>query len=333
MVETEKSSKEIACSAPPASTSYRVIGADGFERDMAGLADWIVAIRSGVVEPQSLFLDRETLRWRPVSELGIFVEAEQAVATDAIGVRGRSGGLQPESGRAATLESGSGSENASARLRSSMFLWAALALAVVIALAAWATGSSLPARVQVLIRQALESAPLGAAAVVFVILGEEFYWFVATMVGMRSTSFARRFALQILSLLTTCVLLYAAFAVFSTDGFQLNAGFLVRNATVVGLVYAVSLFIWSIPLLGGTSATLARKMLAGTIASAMLAGTVYMGLAPVVRHGDAAPAGQLLRFLHQPQLATRMTPAPNPSREARAFANAVRQAYHASVGW
>jgi len=83
MVETEKSSTEIACSAPPASTSYRVIGADGFERDMTDLADWIVAIRSGAVEPQSLFLDRETLRWRPVAQLDIFVEAEQASATPA----------------------------------------------------------------------------------------------------------------------------------------------------------------------------------------------------------------------------------------------------------
>jgi hypothetical protein len=153
-----------------------------------------------------------------------------------------------------------------------------------------------------LVRQAPEPARIGAAAVIFVILGEEFYWFVATMVGMRSTSFARRFALQVLALPTTCVLLYAAFAVFSTDGFQLNAGFLVRNATVVGLVYAVSLFIWSIPLLGGTSATLARKMLAGTIASAMLAGTAYMGLAPVVRHGDAAPQGSSCGFCINPNL-------------------------------
>jgi hypothetical protein len=279
MVETEKSSTEIACSAPPASTSYRVIGADGFERDMTDLADWIVAIRSGAVEPQSLFLDRETLRWRPVAQLDIFVEAEQAVAKDAVGVGDRSGGVQP----------GSGSQNVSARARTSTFLWAALAVAVVIALAAWAVGSALPPVVQMLVRRALEPARIGAAAVLFVILGEEFHWFVATMVGMKSTSPARRFALQVLALLTTCVLLYAAFALFSTDGFQLNAGFFVRNATVVGLAYALSLFLWSIPLLGGTSATPARKMLVSIIASAMLAGSVYMGLAPFVRHGDAAP--------------------------------------------
>jgi hypothetical protein len=256
---------------------------------MAGLADWIVAIRSGAVEPQSLFRDRATLRWRPVSELGIFVEAEQAVAAEAIGVGRRSGGGQPESGGAATKDSGSGSEKVLVRARSSTFLWAVLAVAVVIALATWAAGSALPAGVQMLVRQAPEPARIGAAAVIFVILGEEFHWFVATMVGMRSTSPARRFALQVLALLTTCVLLYAAFALFSTNGFQLNAGFFVRNATVVGLAYALSLFLWSIPLLGRTNATPARKMLVSTIASAMLAGTVYMGLAPLVRHGDAAP--------------------------------------------
>jgi hypothetical protein len=278
MVETEKSSKEITCSAPPASASYRVIGADGFERDVTGLADWIVAIRSGVVIPKSLFLERETHRWRPVSELGIFVEAEQAVATDAVGVGDRSACVQPNSG----------SENVSAGART--VLWAALAVAVVIALVAWAARSALPPGVQILVRQAPEPARIGAAAVLFVILGEEFYWFVATMVGMRSTSPARRFLLQLLALPTTCVLLYAGFALFSTDGFQLDAGFLVRNATVAGLAYAVSLFLWSIPLLsGGANATLARKLLAGIISCAMLLGSVYMGLAPFVRHGNVVP--------------------------------------------
>jgi hypothetical protein len=288
MVESGESPKEIGCSAPPAGTSYRVIGADGFERDMSGLADWIVAIRSGAIEPQSLFLDSETLRWRPVSELGIFIEAEQAVATDAMGVGGRSGGVKPESGRSPTLDSGSG-ENIGAPERGSTFLWVALTVVVVIALVAWAAGSALLAAVQMLVWQAPEPARIGATTVLFVILGEEFHWFVATMVGMRSTSAARRFMLQVLSVLTTWVLLYVAFALFWTNGFQLNAGFFVRNATLVGLAYALSLFLWSIPLLRGTNATPARKMLASIITSAMLAGTVYMGLAPFVRHGDAAP--------------------------------------------
>src|SRR5262249_16881420 len=111
MVETGKSPNEIGRSAPSAGTAYRGIGADGFERDMAGLTEWIVAMRSGAVEPQSLFLDREAFRWRPVSELGIFVEAEQAVATDTIEVGGGSSGVKPEGGPAETLASGSGSEN------------------------------------------------------------------------------------------------------------------------------------------------------------------------------------------------------------------------------
>src|SRR5215471_13416255 len=201
MVETGKSPNEVGWYAPPASTSCRVIGADGFERDMAGPADWIVAIRSGAVEPQSLFLDRETLRWRPVSELGVFVEAEQAVATDGIALGGRSGGVKPETGRAPTLDTGSGSESVSARARRPMFLWTAAAVAVVIVLAAWAARFALPASVQRLVLQSPEPARIGAAAL-FVILGEEFHWFVATVVGIKSTNPARRFALQALSLLT-----------------------------------------------------------------------------------------------------------------------------------
>jgi hypothetical protein len=284
MVETGKSQKQIGCSAP----SYRVIAADGLEREMAGLADWVAAIRSGAVKPQSLFLDRETLRWRPVSDLRIFFEAEQAVATDATGVGGGSGGLKP-SGRAPTLDPGSGSENVFARAHNLTFLWLVLAAAGAVALVVWAAGSTPPAGVQILVRQAPEPARIGAAAMLFVILGEEFHWFVATMVGMGSTSSARRFALQLLSLPTTCVLLYAVFALFSTSGFRLNAGFFVSNAPVIGLAYALSLFLWSIPLLDGTKATLARKILASTIASAMLAGTAFMGLTPFVRHGDVAP--------------------------------------------
>jgi hypothetical protein len=289
MVESGESPKEIGCSEPSTSTSCRVIGADGFERDMRSLADWIVAIRSGAVQAQSLFLDPETLRWRPVAELGVFIEAEHAVATDAVGVGGRGSGFEPKSGRAPTLDSGSGSENIRARARGPTFFWAVLAVAVVIALAAWALGYALPTGVQMLVRQAPEPARIGAAAVLLVILGEEFHWFVATMVGMRGTGAARRFALQVLTLLTTCVLLYAAFALFPTNGFQLNAGSFVRNAIVVGLAYAVSLFLWSIPLLDRTNGTLAKKMLVSAIASAMLAGTVYMVLAPFVRHADATP--------------------------------------------
>ncbi|WP_084805189.1 hypothetical protein [Bradyrhizobium sp. NAS80.1] len=283
MVEIGGSPRQIGWPIPPTSTSYRVIGTDGFERDMSDRADWITAMKSGAVEAQSLFLDRETLRWRPVSELAIFIEAEQAVATDGVG------GRQPESGPAATQESAPAFENAPKRAPGTTFLWVALVTVVVIVLAAWAAGSTLPANVQVIARQVPEPVRIGAAAVLFVILSEEFYWFVSTLVGIRSVRPARRFALQVLALLTTCVLLYAVFALFSTGGFRLDAGFLVRNAVVVGLAYAASLFFWSIALLAGTSATLARKLLASAMASAMLAGTVYMGLVPIVRHGGAAP--------------------------------------------
>jgi hypothetical protein len=121
-------------------------------------------------------------------------------------------------------------------------------------------------------------------AVLFVVLAEEFYWFAVRMVGVRSTGPIRRFALQVLSLLTTGLLLYVAFEFFSTAGFQPSLRFFERNVAVVGVAYAVSLFLWSIPLLRGTDATPARKALASTVASAMVAGTLYMAVAPSVRH-------------------------------------------------
>src|SRR5215468_6209933 len=78
MEKAWKSSGVIARSGLSTGTTYRVIGADGVERNMSDLSDWIVAIRSGAVEPGSLFLDHETQRWRPVSDLDIFDQAKQA---------------------------------------------------------------------------------------------------------------------------------------------------------------------------------------------------------------------------------------------------------------
>ncbi len=318
MAEAWKSSGVIAGPEPPAGTAYRVIGADGVERNMSDLPDWIVAIRSGAVEPGSLFLDHETQRWRPVSDLEIFDEAKQAeqVSED----RHRSNGSKPESGQSAIQGSGSGSENLAKRARNSALIWAISAAVLLIAFTAWAKGSALVAAVQTFIRQAPEPVRIGGAAVLFVILAEEFYWFSLMMVRVGSTSFARRFVLQVLSLLTGCVLLYAAFALFSTGGFQPNFRFFARNAGVVGVAYAVSLLLWSMLLLREPDATAAKKALASIVASAMLAGTFYMAVAPSVRREaqtdiqNVSDAGAQVVPTVPASIApapTRMTPTPS----------------------
>jgi hypothetical protein len=280
MAEAWKSSGVIAGPEPPGGTVYRVIGADGVERNMSDLSDWIVAIRSGAVEPGSLFLDHETQRWRPVSNLDIFDEAKQAEQVSE--ARHRSNGSKPENGLS-TVQ-GSGSEDLARRARNSALVWAISAAVGLIAFTVWAAGSALVAAVQTLIRQAPEPARIGGAAVLFVILAEEFYWLSLMMVRAGSTSFVRRFALQVLSLLTTCALLYAGFAFFSTGGFEPKIGFFARNAVFVGVAYTVSLLLWSILLLRGPDATAAKKALAGIVASVMLAATFYMAVAPSVRH-------------------------------------------------
>jgi hypothetical protein len=273
-----------------------VIGADGVERDITGLPAWIAAVQSGAVERGCLFLDRETGRWRPVSHLDIFDEAMQAVAIEASSGEFRHEAVDLESRPSARQDSGSDSESFTKQARNSALLWAASAAVVLVALAAWAAGSGLLAAVEMFVRQIPEPALIGGAAVLFVVLAEEFYWFAVSMVGVKSTGTTRRFALQVLSLLTTGLLLYVAFAFFSTEGFQPSLRFFARNVVVVGIVYAVSLFLWSIPLLRGMDATPARKALASTVASAMVAGTLYMAVAPSVRHEvTPTPAGMTPR--------------------------------------
>ena len=154
----------------------------------------------------------------------------------------------------------------------------------------------------------------------FVILAEEFYWFSLMMVRAGSTSFVRRVALQVLSLLTACVLLYAGFAFFSTGGFEPSIVFFARNAGVVGVAYAVSLLLWSMLLLQEPEATAARKALASIVASAMLAGTFYMAVAASVRReaqtdiqnvSDAGPQVVPTVPASIAPAPTRITPAPS----------------------
>ncbi|MFB9263719.1 hypothetical protein ACFFWD_11120 [Bradyrhizobium erythrophlei] len=282
MAEAWKSSGVIARPGRPAATAYRVIGADGVERNMSDLSDWIAAIRSGAVEPGSLFLDHETERWRPVSGLDIFDDAKEA--SEASGARQGNNGSRSERGQSGIEGAGPGSESFARRAQSSGVVWAIPVAVMLIAFTAWAAGSDLVAAVQAFIRQAPEPARIGGAVVLFVILAEEFYWFSLRMVRAGSTSLVRRLALQVLALLTACVLIYAALALFSTGDFQPGLRFFVANAAVIGVAYAVSLLLWSILVLRGADVTAAKKALASIMASVMLAGTFYMALAPSERH-------------------------------------------------
>ncbi len=269
----------------PANTAYRVIGADGVERNMSDLSDWIVAIRSGAVEPRSLFLDREKQCWRPVSDLDIFDEAKQV--NEVSEARFRSTGPKAESGPS-IQGAGFGPGNAAKPAKGSSLGWAIAATLLLIAFMAWAAGSALVAAIQTSIRQTPDPVRIGGAAVLFVILAEEFHWFSLTMFGVAGTSFVRRFALQALSLLTTCVLLYAAFALFSTEGLEPSLQFFARHAAFAGVAYAVSLLLWSALLPLAPDATAAKKALASMVASIMVAGTFYMAVTPSVRQETQA---------------------------------------------
>ncbi|HMA70204.1 MAG TPA: hypothetical protein VKP67_01740 [Xanthobacteraceae bacterium] len=298
----------IAHNGPPAGIQYRVIGTDGVERDMAGLPDWIAAIRSDAVEGGCLFLDGETARWRPVSHLDVFNKAIQAVDIEARGGKFRHEAVDLESCPSALQDPVSDSESFTKQARNSMLLWGVSAAVVLVALAAWSAGPGLQATVEAFIRQIPKPALIAGAAVLFVLLAEEFYWFAVILVGVRSTGATRRFALQVLSLLTTGLLLYVAFAFLSAEGFQRSfLRFFASNVAIVGVVYAVSLFLWSIPLFRGTDATPARKALASTVASAMVAGTLYMAVVPSVRN-EAAPTPT--RTAPRPSGATMPSPLP-----------------------
>src|SRR5215467_4918167 len=278
MARARKSSGVIAGAGSLTGTAYRVIGPDGLERSMTNLSDWIVAVRSGAVKSGSLFLDDETQRWRPVADLDIFDEATLVLAREGSGGASKYDGSDVESGPSAIQESGSGSEELAKQARNSALIWASLAVVALIAFAAWAAGSAPLATVQTLIQRTPEPVRVAGAAVLFVTVAEEFYWFCLKLVKAGKTSLVRRFALQILSLLTTGTFLYLVSTLASTGGSSVPL--LTKNIALVGVAYAVSLFVWSILLLGGTDATATKKMVASILASVMLAGTFYMAITP-----------------------------------------------------
>lgn len=303
---------------PPGATGEHRISSDRCGRYRAEYVRFVrldAAIRAGAVEPRSLFLDHEIQRWQPVSDLGIFQEAKQAKEVSE--ARDRSNGSKAESGRSAIQGLGPAPEDWAKREWSSALVGAIATMVALIAFTAWVAGAALATAVQTLISQTPDSVPTGGAAVVFVILAEEFYWFALMLFGIRGTGFVRRFALQALSLLSTCVLLYAASAFFEAEAFDLSLRLFAEHAGIAGVAYALSLLLWSILLFREADATPVKKALASVVASLMLASTFYMAVTPSVRHetqtrqNDSAAGPQVssCRILIAPT-PTRMTPAP-----------------------
>lgn len=251
-----------------AGASYRVIGRDGVERNVVGIPDWIAAIRSAAIDDGCSFFDVQAQRWRPVPTLEIYIQAKEAVATGASG--------------SAVVES-SNSRAAGGRYAVVAGLLAALLL---LALAAWVGGGQVD--VQSLVQRVPRPALFGAAGLAVVLLAEEFYWLALRLSGpgLGGTRPGARFGVQVLSLSTTALAVYAGMAISKGD-LDTPISFLVGNAVPIGVGYAVVVFLWSIPLVRLPRASPARKALASILASALLVGTLYMAFAPSARHSTA----------------------------------------------
>ena len=119
-----------------------------------------------------------------------------------------------------------------------------------------------------------------------VLLAEEFYWLALRLTGLGGTRPGARFGVQVLSLSTTVLAVYAGLAISKGDP-DTPISILVRNAVPISVGYTVVVFLWSIPLVRLSGASSAKKALASVLASAMLFGTLYMALAPSARHSAA----------------------------------------------
>jgi hypothetical protein len=248
-----------------AGASYRVIGRDGVERNFAGIADWIAAIRSGEIDNGCLFFDVQALRWRPLPTLEIYIQAEEAITTGASG----STAVDSRNSRAA---------------RGRYAVVSGLVALVLLALAAWGAGGQVD--VQSFVQRVPRPALFGGAGVAVVLLGEEFYWLALRLTGLGDTRAGARFGVQALSLSTTALSAYAGIGISKAD-LDTPISFLVSNALPIGVGYAVVAFLWSIPLVRLSRASPAKKALASILASAMLFGTLYMAFAPSARHSAA----------------------------------------------
>ena len=295
--------------------AYRVIGSDGFERELGTLAEWVAAIRSGALDDGGLFWNAPEGRWARIASLKIYGEAKAVARSD-----GEIAETEPEAAPsrlrdpdrpvdpAPARPSGDAAapEGLPGRRRGTTLAVGAVALGLVLAVLWW-TGGTSTAPKAVLARIPWQ-AQLGAAVLIGLVLAEEFYWIALGVLGIRRSTFRARFAVQALSASLTALVLYAAarnpdyfgrwFAWMSQrygiradpDFFDKFVAALAGGDAKSALVLA---FVQHAVLLGGlhacavlaTSALLlridiVRNLFASLLVSAMIYGTLYMALAP-----------------------------------------------------
>jgi hypothetical protein len=287
MVTTGKGSATITPSGHVPEASHRVIGRDGIEREIVTTADWIAAVQSNTVDEECLFFDPEAKRWRPVTDLSMYNSAAAAVASGLT-----AGG--PRDFSAVTKNSVSETEvPPQSELRPSVVaiggvprrsaaVWWFLIVVGLLALLIWTATPALWSDFQSGLRRVPLIALL-AGAVLVILLAEEVHWFALRLVGLTGTRPGRRFGVQILSLLTAALVSYFAFGPFAVSAPEVALVSFVRNAPAIGAIYAVVLFLWSLPLIALPIAARGKKALASLLAAAMLVGTLYMALAPSAR--------------------------------------------------
>jgi hypothetical protein len=274
----ESRSAEVAPSVRAVAPPHRVIGRDGVERNIVGPAEWIAAVRSNTVDDACLFFDPESQRWRPLRELGMYCSA---VAT-ADGPNDLSAAMK---GSATETLVRQGSEarpsllGLSGLLTRSAAVWWFVVVVGSLAVLTWATGPGLQFVVHLVPLPAL----IAGLVLVLISLGEEFHWFALRLVGLTTTRLGERLCVQVGALLTTALISYLALGQISLTAPEATLLSFVRNAVAIGGIYALAMFLWSLPLIALSFSAPGKKALASLLAAAMLIGTFYMALAPSAR--------------------------------------------------
>lgn len=206
--------------------AHRVIGNDGVERIVLGLADWVSAIRWGQVDDGCLFWDDQLQRWRPVPTLAAYIGAKEAVAAEALGgephptpaasaalgsleERASLDGLEPS-----RLSGTEPSADAAARKVEGSLArtvgWIILAGMTALAVMAWNAGpTGVIATLEAFLRQFPPPVSVIAACIVWLVLAEEFHWFAFRLMGVRTTSLFERLGVQLVAGSATALIVYA----------------------------------------------------------------------------------------------------------------------------
>jgi hypothetical protein len=87
---------------------------------------------------------------------------------------------------------------------------------------------------------------IAGMVLVFILLGQEFHWFALRLLGVTDTRLAQRLGVQLGSLLTTAFLGYLALGPISVKTPEAVVVTFVRNAALIGSIYAPALLLWSL---------------------------------------------------------------------------------------